>query len=90
MTMADEGHSTISGFKRGSVEGGQSTTIAEMESKAQRVMEKTGELENKEMADLKRAVERDPSVLEREGKDPSVFIKNLNGESSESAFNTEA
>ena len=90
MTMTDEGHSTISGFKRGSVEGGQNTTIAEMESKAQRVMEKTGELENKEMADLKRTVERDPSVLEREGKDPSVFIKNLNGESSESAFNTEA
>ena len=88
--MADEGHSTISGFKRGSVEGGQGTTLAEMESKAQRVMEKTGELENKEMADLKRAVERDPSVLEREGKDPSVFIKNLNGESSESVFNTEA
>lgn len=89
MTIAEEGHATISGFKRGGVEGGQKSAIGEMESKVQRVMEKTGGLEDKEMAELKRAVERDPSVLEKEGKDPSVFIKNLNGVSSESVFNKE-
>lgn len=82
----EDGHPTISGFKRGAVEGGQKKTVVEeMESKAQKVMEQ--ELQSKEMADLKKAVEKDPSLLEKEGRDNSVYIKNLEGVSTESTFN---
>lgn len=84
----EEGHPTISGFKRGAVEGGQKKTVVEeMESKAQKVMEK--ELQSKDMEDLKKAVEKDPSVLEKEGRDTSVYIKNLEGVSTEATFNKE-
>ena len=82
----EDGHPTISGFKRGVVEGGQKKTVVEeMESKAQKVMEQ--ELQSKEMADLKKVVEKDPSLLEKEGRDNSVYIKNLEGVSTESTFN---
>ena len=39
------------------------------------------------MADLKKVVEKDPSLLEKEGRDNSVYIKNLEGVSTESTFN---
>ena len=82
----EDGHPTISGFKRGAVEGGQKKTVVEeMENKAQKVMEQ--EMISKEMTDLEKAVEKDPSVLEKEGRDNSVYIKNVEGVSTESAFN---
>ena len=78
-----EEHPTISGFKRGAVEGGSKSVIEELESKAARV---AGE----EMADFKKAVEKDPSLLDKAGQNTTAFIKNLEGVSSEKEFNTEA
>ena len=50
-----EEHPTISGFKRGAVEGGSKSVIEELESKAVKVAGE--EVETKEMADFKKAVE---------------------------------
>ena len=45
--------------------------------------------ETKEMQDFKKAVEKDPSVLEKAGNDPSIYYKNLEGVSTEKEYNTE-
>ena len=84
-------HPTISGYKRGGVEGTSKSTLEEMESKAaklsnSRVME---EEETEEMNRFKKAVEKDPSLLEKVGRDPSVYMKNMEGVSTESEFNQE-
>ena len=47
-------------------------------------------METKEMADFKKAVEKDPSLLDKAGQNTTAFIKNLEGVSSEKEFNTEA
>ena len=80
----EEGHPTIGGFKRGAVEGGRSK-LQEMEEKAQKVLET--ETETKEMMMLKKQVERDPEELDKQGRDPSVYSKNLEGVSTEESFN---
>ena len=83
-----EGHPTISGFKRGATEGSSKSVLAEMESKARKI--ENEQLETEEMQQFKMAVEKDPSLLDKEGRDHSVYRKNLEGVSTESEFNTEA
>ena len=85
---SSEGHATISGFKRGATEGGSKNTLQELESKAARLADEHHE--TKEMADFKEAVEKNPSLLDKVGQDPSVYLKNLEGETTEQAFNKEA
>ena len=80
----EEGHPTIGGFKRGAVEGGRSA-LQEMEEKAQKVLETPAE--TKEMMMLKSQVARDPEELDKQGRDPSVYSKNLEGVSTEEPFN---
>lgn len=87
LSSTTEGHPTIGGFKRGATEGSKST-IAELESKAVKVANE--HMETKEEQDFKKAVEKDPSLLEKAGRDPSVYMKNLDGVSTEKEFNTEA
>lgn len=83
-----EGHPTISGFKRGATEGSSKSMLEEMESKARKVANE--QLETEEMQQFKKDVERDPSILDKEGRDHSVYMKNLDGVSTEHAYNTEA
>ena len=81
---ADDGHPTIGGFKRGAVEGGRSA-LQEMEEKAQKVAETPAE--TRDMAILKQQVAQDPEELDKQGRDPSVLSKNLEGVSTEEPFN---
>ena len=83
---AEEAHPTIAGFKRASTEGGKNA-IAGLEEKARKVAR--AEMETKEMSDFKKEVEKDPSVLEKVGRDPMVVVKNLEGVTSEKVFNEE-
>ena len=87
LNTATDGHPTISGFKRGASEGGSKSTIEELESKAAKIVD--SHLETKEMQDFKKAVEKDPSVLEKAGNDPSIYYKNLECVSTEKEYNTE-
>lgn len=86
LNSTSEGHPTIGGFKRGATEGSKST-LNEMESKAAKIA--NAHLETKEMTDFKRAVEEDPSLLDKAGRDPSVYMKNLDGVTTEKEFNSE-
>ena len=74
LNTATDGHPTISGFKRGASEGGSKSTIEELESKAAKIVD--SHLETKEMQEFKKAVEKDPSVLEKAGNNPSIYYKN--------------
>lgn len=58
-----------------------------LESKATKIAGET--LESVEMEKLKKEVRKNPEVLEKMGRDPSEFIKNLEGVSVEKPFNTE-